>query len=112
VHLGLQLNGESACFEIRDTDIGIPEQDRAHIFERFRRGSNVQTVRAAGSGLGFALAAWIAAHHHTDIRVESTVGLGTSFSWELPLRSKPHPILGPQVDLSARQYHPLIATRA
>lgn len=112
VYLGLQVNGDSACFAIRDTGIGIPEQDRVHIFERFRRGGNVQSVRAQGSGLGLALAAWIASRHHTVIHVESEIGSGSSFLWKLPLRREPRALPGAQADFPARQYPPLIATQA
>ncbi len=74
-----------ACFEVADTGIGIPAQDRAHIFERFRRGTNAQETHAHGSGLGLALAAWIAESHQTTIQVKSVPGFGSSFSWELAL---------------------------
>jgi hypothetical protein len=40
-----------------------------------------------GSGLGLALAAWMATHHRTQIEVESDFGAGSSFSWKLPLVS-------------------------
>jgi len=76
-----------ARIEISDTGIGIPSQDRGRIFERFYRGSNVQQASAHGSGLGLALAAWIAERHKTAIEVDSVEGEGSSFSWTLPLSS-------------------------
>jgi len=60
-------------------------KDRTLIFARFRRGSNAQDANVDGSGLGLALAAWIAERHGTAIEVESTVSSGSTFSWTLPL---------------------------
>ncbi len=85
VQLILERSGDCACFEVADTGIGIPENDRAHIFERFRRGSNARQTNVHGSGLGLALAAWIAESHHTTIQVKSVTGFGSSFSWTLSL---------------------------
>lgn len=85
VELTLESTLDSARFEVSDTGIGIPLIDRPHIFERFRRAANARDAHVNGSGLGLALAAWIAAHHLTQIEVESNVGAGSSFSWSLPL---------------------------
>ena len=71
-------------FEISDTGIGIPLQDKPHIFERFRRATNVQQTESQGSGLGLALAAWIAARHDMEVKVESTPNAGSTFAFELP----------------------------
>ncbi|HUB50594.1 MAG TPA: HAMP domain-containing sensor histidine kinase [Terracidiphilus sp.] len=85
VELRLESSFDSVRFEVSDTGIGIPLMDRAHIFERFRRGANARDAHVNGSGLGLALAAWIAAHHHTRIEIDSNVGAGSTFSWRLPL---------------------------
>ncbi|MGP8251398.1 MAG: ATP-binding protein [Terracidiphilus sp.] len=85
VELTIESSFDSARFEVSDTGIGIPLMDRPHIFERFRRAANARDAHMNGSGLGLSLAAWIAAHHHTQIEVESDVGAGSSFSWRLPL---------------------------
>jgi signal transduction histidine kinase len=85
VMLALVESQNRARFEIRDTGIGIPAADLAHIFERFRRGSNAQDANVHGSGLGLALAAWIAERHRTTIQVDSFPGFGSTFSWTLQL---------------------------
>jgi signal transduction histidine kinase len=85
VELTLESSFDSARFEVSDTGIGIPLMDRPHIFERFRRAANAHGAHVNGSGLGLALAAWIADRHHTKIEVESDVGAGSRFSWRLPL---------------------------
>jgi len=85
VDLVLEIDNVSARFEVSDTGIGIPMMDQPHIFDRFRRGANARDSHGNGSGLGLALAAWIAAHHRTNIEVESEIGVGSSFMWQLPL---------------------------
>jgi signal transduction histidine kinase len=83
IQLKLQIDEAGAHFEVSDTGIGIPAHDRDRIFERFFRGSNVQEANAHGSGLGLALAAWIAGCHHTAIEVSSEPNAGSRFSWLL-----------------------------
>jgi signal transduction histidine kinase len=87
VRLTLTLHGALARFEVRDTGVGIPEEDRSRIFDRFFRASNVREANASGSGLGLALAAWIADRHRTEIEVSSSLGEGSCFSWALPVVS-------------------------
>jgi signal transduction histidine kinase len=89
VELRLESSVGSARFDVSDTGIGIPLMDRAHVFERFRRAANARDAHVNGSGLGLALAAWIAAQHHTQIELESDVGAGSTFSWRLPLAPRP-----------------------
>ncbi|HEX4005086.1 MAG TPA: HAMP domain-containing sensor histidine kinase [Acidobacteriaceae bacterium] len=79
--------GNRARFEIADNGVGISPLDQAHIFDRFYRAAAARATRTTGSGLGLALAAWIAARHQTKIEVASALGAGSSFSWTLPLIS-------------------------
>ncbi len=70
---------------VSDTGIGIPAEDIPHLFDRFSRsghGSN-RTVKE-GSGLGLAIARRILELHGSSIEVESTVGVGTTFTFFLP----------------------------
>jgi signal transduction histidine kinase len=85
VEITLVVENDYALFAISDTGIGIPSTDKSHIFERFRRGSNATDTNCHGSGLGLALAAWIAEHHRTSIAVESELGRGSTFSWTMAL---------------------------
>jgi signal transduction histidine kinase len=83
VSLHLERHEDRVRFSISDTGIGIPLIDQPHIFKRFRRASNVQQSEVHGSGLGLALAAWIAQCHQTEIHMESTDGAGSTFTFEL-----------------------------
>lgn len=65
--------------EVRDTGIGIAAQHLPRIFERFYRVDPTRSGQLGGSGLGLALAKWIADQHHATLTVESQVGVGTRF---------------------------------
>ena len=66
---------------VADEGIGIPEEELAHIFERFRRtrGGNAQ-----GTGLGLAICSEVARRHDIRIDVASRVSAGTTFRFTFP----------------------------
>lgn len=69
-------------FEVKDTGIGIPEQDHQKIFKRFYR---VDRTKSPGStGLGLSIVKHIADLHDAKITVKSEVGAGSSFTLEFP----------------------------
>jgi heavy metal sensor kinase len=80
VSLAVSRDQQQAIVAVRDTGIGISKFDQPRIFERFYRSGNPQNGEHAGSGLGLALARWIAEKHNTSIHVESTPGCGSCFS--------------------------------
>ncbi len=73
--------------EVVDSGIGIAETDLAQIFERFYRANDPKVSEVTGSGLGLALAREVVRLHGGDIRVESEVGKGSTFSLSLPAAS-------------------------
>jgi heavy metal sensor kinase len=75
----------SAVIEIRDTGIGIAEDDLPHIFERFYRADKARSRDLGGAGLGLAIGRWIAEAHGGAIQVESKPGEGSLFRIRLPL---------------------------
>ncbi len=83
VLLALARSGNEAIVTIRDRGIGIPDEDRAHLFTSFARGSNVG--QRPGSGLGLLIVQRCVALHGGTIQVESTVGAGTKVTVTLPL---------------------------
>jgi heavy metal sensor kinase len=69
---------------VRDNGIGIAEQDLPRIFERFYRARQPQHHEQRGSGLGLALARWIAEQHKASITVDSAPGAGSRFEFAFP----------------------------
>jgi len=66
----------------RDTGHGIPADEMPHLFEKYRRVR--QAKRTEGTGLGLFIAKTIVEAHGGDIRVESTPGVGSTFTVLLP----------------------------
>lgn len=82
-------------FSVRDTGIGIPEKEIAHLFDPFFQvGSRVQG-HFQGSGLGLAICEKLVHLMGGDIAVESEPGLGSLFTIRIPLLGAQFPI--PQV---------------
>lgn len=76
-----------AILRIADTGIGISAEDQQHVFERFWRGGNAETV--AGSGIGLAVVATLMEAHGGSVAIESQVGAGTTVSMTFPLSPSP-----------------------
>jgi heavy metal sensor kinase len=74
---------EHVIFAVRDTGIGISEEDLPHIFDRFYRVARANGIAPRGSGLGLALAKWIAERHGTQLIVKTSLGCGSCFSFAL-----------------------------
>jgi signal transduction histidine kinase len=75
--------GGTCQVEVTDSGIGIPPEDRAHLFERFYRASTA--TGTAGSGLGLAISKAIAEAHGGTIRIADSGGSGTRFVLEIPV---------------------------
>jgi signal transduction histidine kinase len=87
VSIGTTDDG-AAVLSVSDRGEGIPESDLPHIFERFRRGRNVEG-RIPGTGIGLAGVQRIVEQHQGTIAVDSKVGVGTTFTVRLPLEPTP-----------------------
>jgi two-component system, OmpR family, phosphate regulon sensor histidine kinase PhoR len=68
--------------QITDNGTGISKEDLPHIFERFFKADRSRS--GSGSGLGLAIAKHIVKAHGGDIRVQSQIGRGSTFSFTLP----------------------------
>jgi heavy metal sensor kinase len=74
-----------AVFEVEDNGIGIPEDARPHIFERFFRVDKARSREMGGAGLGLSIVKSICAAHGGQVDFYSTEGRGSRFKVELPL---------------------------
>jgi signal transduction histidine kinase/DNA-binding response OmpR family regulator len=76
---------------ISDTGIGISNEDRVRIFERFYQAEEAKKIDA-GSGIGLTLADEYTKLHHGRIKVESTTGAGSVFTVILPMGNIHYPV--------------------
>lgn len=91
LNLSVSRNREAGMSEItvRDTGPGIPAEKLPRIFERFYSTKTADEQGQGGSGLGLALCKEIIDTHKGRIRVESTLGRGTTFTLRLPMATAP-----------------------
>jgi signal transduction histidine kinase len=71
--------------DVIDTGIGIPEEDHESIFERFYRADHPVVREQAGTGLGLPIARSLIEMHGGRLWLRSQVGLGSTFSFTLPI---------------------------
>lgn len=85
----LTAAADQVTLSVRDTGVGIPPENLRRIFDPF-----FTTKGDDGTGLGLSVSYGIIARHHGNIRVESTVGQGTTFIITLPVKQPELPPAG------------------
>ena len=88
VEVNLRSDGDSALLTVRDTGVGIPEEELPRVFERFHRIEGQRSRSFEGSGIGLALVHELVRQHSGTIDVQSTVGSGTSFTVAIPFQTE------------------------
>jgi signal transduction histidine kinase len=77
--------GPCVEIEVRDTGIGIPHEEQAHLFQRFFRASTARDGAVQGTGLGLSIVKSIVDGHHGEVVVQSSPGVGTTVRLALPV---------------------------
>jgi signal transduction histidine kinase/HAMP domain-containing protein len=72
-------------FSVRDTGIGIPENDREMLFQAFERTQNAKQMAIEGTGLGLQISKYLVEQHGGELQFESALGVGSTFWFTLPL---------------------------
>jgi two-component system phosphate regulon sensor histidine kinase PhoR len=86
VKVRLRRSDESVDLSVIDEGPGIPVSERQKIFEKFFRGSSANNRNIRGSGIGLSITRQVAEMHGGEIRVESEVGKGSTFTLRIPIR--------------------------
>ena len=88
----------SVSFEIQDTGNGIAPEDLSQLFQPFHQLDSTRERRHGGTGLGLAISQRIVEALGGKITVESVVGIGSSFRFDLELKPDANPPRGAAVD--------------
>jgi len=86
----LEKKDHLVVIHVQDTGIGIAAEDQRKIFDRFYRVNSSRDRVTGGSGLGLAIAQAIALAHRGSLTVQSSLGMGSTFTLRLPLRASPY----------------------
>jgi signal transduction histidine kinase len=92
VELVIAVEGDQILLRVRDTGAGIPPAQLARIFDSFRQVEEPNTRHYGGLGLGLSIIQRAIASMSGKITVESTLGVGSTFTIVLPLRGTPIPV--------------------
>lgn len=84
VQRGRRVDRNGVSIAVADQGIGIRPEERQRLFDSFYRGNNDVVQATRGSGLGLTLVRHIVAGHDGEVRVESEVGRGSTFTIFLP----------------------------
>ena len=85
ITLEMNSSQSSVMVSIKDTGVGIPENEISGIFERYKKSKTEPQKNNEGAGLGLAIAKKIIELHDSAIQVVSKPNLGTTFRFQLPM---------------------------
>ena len=84
VTISVEPGEHETVLTVQDTGIGIPDQDRDRVFERFYRVDKSHSRQIGGTGLGLSIVKHAAALHDARIDLDSTLGKGTTIRVSFP----------------------------
>jgi signal transduction histidine kinase len=90
--VGAHPEDEAVAFTVRDTGIGISEEDLPHVFERFYRSDSSRNRKSGGAGLGLAIAKELIEQMGGTIEVDSELEEGSVFTIRLPRAAAEPPV--------------------
>ncbi|MDI9341717.1 MAG: HAMP domain-containing sensor histidine kinase [Sediminibacterium sp.] len=85
VHLSLKKEKESVILRVSDRGCGIPEVDKAKIFDRFYRAGHEETRLTKGTGLGLYIVSYLVKAHNGSVTVENNQPSGSIFKLSFPI---------------------------
>lgn len=115
--LSIQGQEVRVLFTVSDTGLGIPPEQRERIFEAYSQGDNSTTRAQGGLGLGLALSEKLVAYMGGSLKMESTLGQGSTFLVEIPFEkgtevvpetAKPGPELPKNIETVTRHHYRIL----
>jgi signal transduction histidine kinase len=85
IEVNVRENSDACELSVRDTGVGIPEEELPRVFERFHRVESTRGRTIEGTGIGLSLVQEFVKLHGGSVKVESTLGRATRFTVRLPL---------------------------
>lgn len=85
VDFGLRKDKQNLIIQVKDTGIGMTEEEEGNLFKEFMRAKNENTREISGSGLGLSILKKIVDLNKGKIFVETMVNKGTSFTVKIPV---------------------------
>ena len=86
--MDISKDEKAAIITIRDTGIGIAQEELYKIFDRFYRVDKARARETGGTGLGLSIALTAVELHGGNIQVESEEGIGSTFKIIIPITFK------------------------
>ncbi|NJN93283.1 MAG: GAF domain-containing protein [Anaerolineales bacterium] len=86
VTIRAKADQEKVLISVRDTGIGIPEENLATVFEEFTQVDSSTTRKVGGTGLGLPISRHFVEMHKGHIWVESKLGYGSTFYFTIPIQ--------------------------
>jgi signal transduction histidine kinase/ActR/RegA family two-component response regulator len=97
-------------FNVTDTGVGIPVDFLGEIFDTFTQPKSVTTKKQSGSGLGLAIVKKLAALYNSEVTIQTEIGKGSTFSFELLLKTTEKKIVSQQkINLQLNELKVLLA---
>ncbi|HSH34953.1 HAMP domain-containing sensor histidine kinase, partial [Schnuerera sp.] len=85
IHVSLEERKDFCIIRVKDTGIGIPEEEQNKVFERFYMVDKSRSKKVGGSGLGLSIVKHIVAYHNGRISLASKLNKGTEIEIQLPI---------------------------
>ncbi len=88
VWLRLSQDDKEIEIRVKDDGIGIPEESRLRVFERFYRVDKSHSKQIGGTGLGLSIVKHVVEYHHGRVELDSALGVGTEIRVFLPKKAE------------------------